>query len=65
MKITKDTLIGEAIKDKGDMAAELLMNAGMGCVGCPMAQMESIEDGCKSHGFNDPEIQELVEALNK
>jgi len=64
MKITKKTSIGEIINEKGTKAAEVLMKAGMGCVGCPMAQMESLEDGCKGHGLSDKEIAEVVEELN-
>lgn len=64
MKITKKTKIGELLEEKPE-AAELLMEAGMGCVGCPMAQMESIEEGCLAHGVEEKDIQKLVEKLNK
>ena len=53
--------IGEVIKIKAD-AAEILMNFGMGCVGCPSAQMETIEDAADIHALN---LEELLEALNK
>ncbi len=59
--ITKDMTIGEVIKIKAD-AAEILMNFGMGCVGCPSAQMETIEDAADIHALN---LEELLEALNK
>ena len=59
--ITKDMTIGEVIKIKAD-AAEILMNFGMGCVGCPSAQMETIEDAADIHALN---LDELLEALNK
>jgi len=62
-KITKKTKIGELLRKKPE-AAELLMDAGMGCIGCPMAQMESIEDGCLSHGIEDKDIDNLIEKLN-
>ncbi len=64
MKITKDTKIGELLEKKPE-AAQLLMDAGMGCVGCPMAQMESIEDGCLAHGVDEKDIEKLVGKLNK
>jgi len=64
MKITKNTTIGEAILSSPN-AAEILIEAGMGCVGCPMAQMETIEEGCSSHGLSKKEIDEIVKKLNK
>ncbi|MFH1607934.1 MAG: DUF1858 domain-containing protein [archaeon] len=63
-KITKDTKISELMQEKPD-AVGILFEAGMGCCGCPAAQMESIEDGCKAHGMSDKDVDELVEKLNK
>ena len=63
-KITKKTKINEALKINPN-AVELLLEAGMGCCGCPMAQQETIEDGCIGHGMSNEEINELIEKLNK
>ncbi len=59
--ITKDTLIGELIREKPG-AVPILMNFGMGCVGCPASQMESLEEAAMVHGFN---VDELLEALKE
>lgn len=60
-KVTKDTLIGEALMiDMG--IAELLMESGMHCVGCPASQAESIEEACAVHGM---ETQPLVDKINE
>lgn len=59
--ITKDMTIGEIIKLNASKA-DILMNFGMGCVGCPSAQMETIEDAADIHALN---LEELLEALNK
>ena len=59
--ITKDLTIGEVIRMKAD-APQILMSFGMGCVGCPSSQSESIEDASKVHGLN---LEELLDALNK
>ena len=64
MKITKKTIMSEILQEKPE-AADLLMEAGMHCVGCPMAAQESLEDGCKAHGISEKEIDKLVERLNK
>ncbi len=60
MAITKETLIGEALQQNMGIAP-ILMNIGMHCLGCPSAQMESIEDACMVHGV-DPDA--LVKEIN-
>jgi len=64
MKITKKTKISKLMEEKPE-AGERLFEAGMGCCGCPMAQQETIEDGCKAHGMNEKEIEKLVKELDK
>ena len=61
MTITKDMLIGELIRKKPE-AIETLMSFGMGCVGCPSSQMESLEEAAMVHGLN---LDMLMTALNK
>ena len=61
MKITKDMIIGDLVRTYPE-AVSVLMAHGMGCVGCPSAQAESIGDACQVHGMN---IDSLLEALNK
>ncbi len=61
--ITKQTTIGEILQKHGEKAAEILMKAGMGCIGCPGAQMESLENGCKAHGLSDDDIKKVVKEL--
>ncbi|MDO5689581.1 MAG: DUF1858 domain-containing protein [Tissierellia bacterium] len=60
MEITKDMLIGDIIRQK-PATIEALMNAGMGCVGCPASQMESIEEAAQVHGMD---LDELLKKLN-
>ena len=64
MKITKQTKISEIVNSK-PKAVEILFKAGMGCIGCPMAQMETLEQGCKAHDMSDKEIKELIEKINE
>lgn len=59
-EITKDMYIGEILQiDRG--LAEILMNAGMHCLGCPSSQMESLEEAAMVHGFN---VDDLLKQLN-
>ena len=60
-QVTKDTLIGEAIRmDQGIIP--ILMGAGMHCIGCPSAQGESLAEAAMVHGI-DPDA--LVNAVNE
>ena len=61
MKIEKTTTIAE-ILEKATEKADLLLEAGMHCLGCPASQMETIEEACEVHGID---ADELVEKLNK
>ncbi|MBD3361917.1 DUF1858 domain-containing protein, partial [Candidatus Woesearchaeota archaeon] len=49
----------------GEKAAKILMENGMGCVGCPGAQAESIEAGCKAHGLSDEDVEKVVKGLKE
>ena len=61
MKIDKDTLIGELISQKPE-AVNVLMQFEMGCLGCPSAQMETLEQAAYIHGI---ELEELLQKLNE
>ena len=60
MEINKDTTIGELIQNAPEKV-EILINAGMHCIGCPASQMETLEEACEVHGID---VEELVEKLN-
>ena len=54
-QIDKSMLIHVIIEvDPGNAA--ILMAAGMHCVGCPSAAMESLEEACMVHGMNCDEV---------
>lgn len=61
MKIEKTTKIGEILEQVPEKA-EILLQAGMHCLGCPASQEESLEEACSVHGID---VNELVEELNK
>ena len=61
MEVTKDMLIGELVRKK-PAAIETLMSFGMGCVGCPSSQMETVEEAAMVHGLD---LSILMTALNK
>ena len=59
--ITKDNTIGEVIR-LNENSSEILMRFGMGCIGCPSAQVETIEQACEVHGLK---LEEVLAALNE
>lgn len=62
MKVTKETLIGEALEMSMDIAP-VLMGIGMHCLGCPASQGESIADACMVHGVDPDELVEKINAI--
>ena len=61
MKFDKDTRIGDLLEQAPEKA-EILLNAGMHCIGCPASQMETLEEACEVHGID---VDEVVEKLNE
>ena len=59
--ITKTDIVADVLK-KNKNAEEILRNFGMGCLGCPSASMESLEDACNIHGLD---LDEVLKKLNE
>jgi hybrid cluster-associated redox disulfide protein len=62
-KIIRSSTIGNVLREHPE-AIPILMEAGIGCVGCPRAQMETIEEGLKMHGLSDSQIDQIISAMN-
>ncbi len=58
--IEKTTTIGELLNEAPEKA-DILIEAGMHCLGCPASQSESIEEACDVHGID---VEELLKKLN-
>lgn len=59
-KITRDMGIMELVETY-PQTARVLMQFGMGCLGCAASHFENIEQGAKAHGMD---VDKLMEALN-
>ena len=59
-KVTKDMNIMEAV-EKYPIIAQVLMRYGLGCVGCIIANAETLGEGIAAHGLN-PDI--IIEEVN-
>jgi len=57
----KDMIIGDLLK-LHDGVAEILMKAGMHCVGCPSAAGETLEEAGVIHGLD---VDKIVIDINK
>jgi hybrid cluster-associated redox disulfide protein len=62
--ITKDMTISE-VTAKYPESIEIFFDYGLGCVGCPSAAYETIEQGMAKHGLGPEVVTELVDRLNE
>jgi len=58
--ISKDMIIAD-ILEIDEYIAQILMESGMRCIGCPAARGESLEDACEVHGAD---ADAIVDAVN-
>lgn len=61
--ITKRMLVADILALCPD-SEPMLAEYGLSCFHCSGAELESLEDGCRSHAFETEEIDELVDDLN-
>ena len=64
MTIDKNTIIGDVLDAYPD-TAEFFMEIGMHCLGCPSAQMESLEEAAMVHGIDADLLVEKINAAMK
>mgnify|MGYP000554907830 FL=1 len=58
--IERTTKIGELLEIAPEKA-EILLQAGMHCLGCPASQAETLEEACEVHGID---VDDLLEKIN-
>ena len=61
MEITKDTRIGDILKEDINIAT-VLTAAGMHCIGCPASIGETLAEACMVHGLD---ADDVLEQINK
>ena len=61
IEVTKVTQIGEVLNINPNVK-DILMGFGLHCFGCPMSQMETLEEASMAHGID---LDFLVEKLNE
>lgn len=61
-QITKNMTIGELMFSNPEVAP-ILMEIGMHCLGCPSAQMETLEEAAMVHGIDSDLLVEKINAF--
>ena len=65
IEVTKTMQIGEVLRLNPNVK-DVLMGFGLHCFGCPMSQMETLEEAAAVHGVDvDLMIEKINEFLNK
>ena len=62
--IKKDMYIMELVMNYPE-TMELLLEAGLHCIGCGLSQYETLEEGAMGHGWDEEDLNYLVDELNK
>jgi len=63
-KISKNTLILEIVERYPKAAEKLVSKYNFHCIGCSLAEMETLGEGAMAHGMCREEIKQMVEDLN-
>ncbi|MGD2168798.1 MAG: iron-sulfur cluster assembly accessory protein [Chlamydiota bacterium] len=56
--------IFQKFPQKSQRLAQEMTNAGLHCVGCSASTFETLEAGMYGHGFDDGQIDQLIDKLN-
>ena len=59
--ITKEMSIGDIV-DQYPETVSVFISHGLGCIGCAIAQFETLEEGAMAHGID---VEALLKDLNK
>lgn len=67
MNISKESTMGDLLRaaqdnDVYDAVVNVLLSAGMHCIGCPSHQFETLEEACYVHGIDVTDLVSKLEA---
>ena len=63
LSFSRDTALADILSACPE-AADVLLSYGLHCVGCHVSAWETLEQGCRAHGFPEALIDEIVAELN-
>jgi hybrid cluster-associated redox disulfide protein len=61
--IDRTMILGDVVEQYPE-AAQIMPEYGLHCVGCFANKFDTVEAGCKIHGMDDDEIDEMVDRVN-
>lgn len=61
--VSRDWTVAEIV-GQYPQTVEVLSEYGLHCFGCHVSALESIEEGCRGHGFPEEDITLLIEDIN-
>ena len=56
---------GSEILVSVDGAYDILQDAGLHCLGCPMSNLETMEQGAKAHSWSEKKLEKILKKLNQ
>jgi hybrid cluster-associated redox disulfide protein len=62
--VKKTSVIGDVL-DAAPETAELFLEMGMHCLGCPASRGETIEEACAVHGTDADALIEKINAMKE
>jgi hybrid cluster-associated redox disulfide protein len=62
--LKRDMTIGDVLEEYPD-AAPLLTEKGIHCVGCHVSPFETLEEGFRSHGMTEEQIDTILADVNE
>lgn len=62
-KMRNTTSIADIIEHGGMMASQIFEKYGLPCAGCEVAIGETVEEGCRLHGFSEEKTHQLIMEL--
>ncbi len=63
--ILKTTKINTIIMKHPRLIETLITEYNLHCIGCQMAEFETLEEGATAHGMTKAEIEKMVKKLNQ
>jgi len=60
-KVSKDMKIAEVV-EKFPVAAKVLIEEGLGCIGCVASEFETMEEGLRAHGMD---VDKVIAKINE
>jgi len=62
-QINKSMSFGEILSAFPE-SGMIMAKYGLHCIGCMFAYDETVEEGCRAHGFDDKTIDKMIREIN-